>query len=130
MSNASYQPKRLTGRPPAQVPDLLDSNLKDIKTSLDELSNSQASTTGVRVIRANASLTSGDSTVVAYGTISATLPSPETVRGKTFTVKNAGTGTVTVFAGAGRSIDGAASVSLSAAASVRAVSDGTNYHVV
>lgn len=74
-----------------------------------------------------------DGLVLANGTIQITLPDvsqANTIIGKRHTVKNIGTGTVTVVPAAG-TIDGAASFVMSVQySSVDFVTDGTNWFTV
>lgn len=68
-----------------------------------------------------------DQVIVANGTLTVTLPAASKLRGKVMTVKNSGTGTVTVATAAGN-IDGSTTVSLSTQYAVgRYVSDGTSW---
>ena len=82
---------------------------------------------------ANYAMVPLDGIILASGTISITLPDvslADVVIGKRYTVKNNGTGTVTVNTVAG-TIDGAATLAMAVQySSVDFVTDGTNWFTV
>lgn len=97
--------------------------------------NAVASAFTVGAVSANYSMAATDAVVLATGTINVTLPALGTsgngvIVGKRYTVKNVGTGTVTVLPPSG-TIDGAGSFVMSVQySSVDFVNDGTNWFTV
>lgn len=89
-------------------------------------------TTAYAAKTANYTLTTTDGLVVSNGTgLTMTLPDPTTVPGRRFVVKNVNASACTVnSAGTSKTIDGAASVSLTQWASGRYVSDGAQWLII
>lgn len=73
-----------------------------------------------------------ETVVLANGTFTVTLPVPSQANvGKRYTVKNTGTGTITVAAPSGSSIDGTATITMAVQySSLDFASDATNYYTV
>jgi hypothetical protein len=74
--------------------------------------------------------TSSDDIILANGTFTVTLPTAVGNSGLDLTVKNVGSGTITVAAAGSETIDGSGTVSLAAVAAVTVVSDGTNWAAI
>jgi hypothetical protein len=71
-----------------------------------------------------------DSIILANGTFTETLPSAASAVNRRYTVKNTGTGTITIAPASG-TIDGAANVTLTVQySSFDFVSDGTSWYTV
>jgi hypothetical protein len=76
-------------------------------------------------------MTVADQVVLANGTFTVTLPDPTVHAGETHTVKNTGSGTVTVAPHAAETIDGHSTISLATQyEGVTVASDGTNWFVI
>lgn len=91
----------------------------------------------VQEVAANFTIRAEDHLVLATGTITVTLPDPGaefqggTVPiGREYIVKNTGAGTVTVDVAGTPTVDGSASKSLAAGATLRTITDGANWIVV
>jgi len=77
------------------------------------------------------SVTDNDSIVLADGTFAVTLPSVKPSENRCITVKNTGTGTITVTAQSGENIDGSNTYAMASQYdTVQIISDGTNWHIV
>ncbi len=86
--------------------------------------------TAISTETANYTITATDSTILASGTITITLPSASGITGREYTIKNIATGTITIASGGG-TIDGATTLALSTQnESVTLQSNGTNWYVV
>lgn len=75
-------------------------------------------------------LTANDEICLVTATAAITLPTAASITGKVYTVKNTGSGTVTVDTTSSETIDGADDVELSSLDAVTVASDGTNWVVV
>ena len=71
-----------------------------------------------------------DIIILANGTFTVTLPTPVGATGRFYTVKNTGTGTVTVATTAGTIDGGATAVITVQYSSIDVVSDGTNWNII
>ena len=97
-------------------------------TSLLEVAGPIA--TAISTKTANYTLTSTDSTILANGAITVTLPTATGIGGRQYTIKNISTSAVTI-ASAGGTIDGATTISLTSHyESVTVQSNGTNWWVI
>lgn len=83
----------------------------------------------VTTVNSTYTATSADDVILANGTFTVTLPSAAGILGKTITVKNVGSGTITVDGDGSETIDGDPSVTLSAQATISLVSDGANWNI-
>lgn len=84
----------------------------------------------ITTVTAPYEVSTGDDVVVANGTGDVTLPTAAGIRGKEITVKNGGSGTITVEGFGTETIDGELSVDLDADEWITVVSDGENWIVV
>lgn len=76
-------------------------------------------------------LTSDDIVDCTSGTFTVTLPTAVTVTGKTYNIKNSGTGVITIATTSAQTIDGGATATLKVQyVSVTVVSDGSNWKVI
>ncbi len=76
-------------------------------------------------------LTSADETILADGTFDVTLPSAVGLEGKEFTIKNIGSGTITILPDGTETIDGAGNKVLSVQYSfVKVISDNVEWWIV
>lgn len=71
-----------------------------------------------------------DNVVIANGTFTVSLPAGPETTGRRYTVKNIGSGVITVDPIGTATIENAATYTLVAAQSVDVVSDGTNYWII
>lgn len=67
---------------------------------------------------------------VTANSLTVTLPTAVGAQGSDFNIKNSGSGTVTVAAAAGQTIDGQATQTLTQFQSLTVVSNGTNYIII
>jgi hypothetical protein len=82
-------------------------------------------------ISANTTLDGTYTHVFASGTITITLPTAVGISGRTYWIKRTGTGTITINTTSSQTIDGAASLSITAQYdSYTLVSDGSNWFIV
>ncbi len=96
------------------------------QVSVQNVANLAATTTTTQ--SGNYTVLATDSTIFASGTITVTLITAGITSGKTYRIKNIGTGTVTVSSGV--NIDTATTFLLSAKQSIDAQYDGTQYWVL
>jgi hypothetical protein len=84
----------------------------------------------IRSVSATDAMSVADSIILANGTFTETLPSAASAVNRRYTVKNTGTGTITIAPASG-TIDGAANVTLTVQySSFDFVSDGTSWYTV
>jgi|WetSurSiteA1Bulk_404760.scaffolds.fasta_scaffold00002_74 hypothetical protein len=75
-------------------------------------------------------ITTSDSTILANGTFDVTLPTAAGIPGRVFTIKNIGTGMITVKTTGGQNIDGESDMVISARYnSLSVISDGSNWFI-
>lgn len=76
-------------------------------------------------------LTSNDVVVLANGTFTITIPTAVGIEGKTYDVKNIGTGSVTLDPNGAQTIDGDTTKILNTLYdSLTIISDGSNWHII
>jgi len=86
--------------------------------------------TAVSTQTANYTIASTDSTILANGAITITLPSASGITGRQYTIKNISTSTVTVASNGG-TIDGSTTLSLTSEyEAITVQSNGTNWYVI
>ncbi len=97
-------------------------------TSLLDVSGPIA--TAIKTVTANYTVASTDSTILASGSITVTLPSASGISGREYIIKNIGASTVTVASSSGL-IDGSSTFSLgSQYETITVQSDGTNWWII
>ncbi len=85
----------------------------------------------VAAVSSTGNLDETHNVVLASNTITLTLPAAAGVAGRVYTIKNVGTGVITVAGNGGENIDGAGSLNLAAQYDyVEIVSDGTQWYVI
>lgn len=101
-------------------------------STTDQLDNQLTSNaTYVAVTATYAILTTDDIVDCTSGTFTATLPTAASIAGRPYTIKNSGTGVITVATTSSQTIDGATTAVLSTQyLSITVVSDGTNWKVI
>jgi len=88
----------------------------------------------IRALTSNTTLDATDHVVTCGAgneTFTVTLPASSGITGRTYHIKNVGTGTITVDGNASETIDGATTAVISAQfASIMIVCDGSNWHII
>jgi hypothetical protein len=75
-------------------------------------------------------IVSTDEVILASGTFTVTLLTAVGRAGQQFTIKNTGSGTITVATTSSQTIDGSTTFSLTANDSITVVSDGSNWSII
>lgn len=84
-----------------------------------------------RTVTAVYTVVDNDSIVLASGTFAVTLPSVKPSKDRLITIKNTGSGTITVTAQSGENIDGSNTYAMASQYdTVQLISDGTDWHIV
>lgn len=120
----SYTVQQTQGQPGGSA--IVDQNLQAIKTELDALEAADPAPSVTSVTKDYAASVN-DVHIFAAGSLVVTLVDATKLKGRSVSVKNTATGTVTVAAARAQKVDGAASVSLAAGAGKTFVSDGSNW---
>ena len=108
--------------------------LNNLNTELDNLRidiNRFVGTLVTRAITSSATLKAGDELILCNGTFTVTLPLVTSLLGKVYTIKNTGTGTITIDGNNSETIDGQATASLSSQYDfITILSDKSSWHIV
>ena len=108
--------------------------LNNLNTELDNLRtdiNRFVGTLVTRAITSSATLEADDELVLCNGTFTVTLPLVASLLGKVYTIKNTGSGAITIDGNNSETIDGQATASLSNQYDfITIVSDKSSWHIV
>lgn len=107
--------------------------LKDGLFWYDTSATGSSTTSTVNIVTKTGTytLTSNDVIVLANGTFTLNLPTAVGIEGKTYRIKNIGTGTITVDGNGSETIDGTTTASLSIQdVSIDITSDGSNWRIL
>lgn len=86
--------------------------------------------TNMKTVTSAFTATADEATILANGTFTVTLPTAVGIRGKTYTVKNIGTGVITVEPDGSETIDTCANFVLSQHETIRIQSDNANWWIL
>lgn len=81
-------------------------------------------------VSVNYVLSASNDVLLVNGTYTATLPTAAGITGKVFTIKNIGTGVVTVDGDGSETIDSSTTVTLDPEEAIKVVSDGTEWWII
>ena len=83
----------------------------------------------IKTVGSNYTLTNSDKVLIVTAVSTISLPSAAGIKGRVYTIKNAGSGIVTVNSGGG-TIDGVASQTITANKYIEVISDGSNWFII